>query len=68
MKNKNDKKVIPDPIDERKFQEWKESGKSGTLLGITLNPRKWIGEKVRRIPINVEMKWRRERVHDTTLL
>jgi len=21
MKNKNDKKVIPDPIDERKFQE-----------------------------------------------
>ena len=38
-------KVIPDPIDDRKFQEWKESGKSGILLGITLNPRKCIGEK-----------------------
>ena len=53
----NDRKVIPDPIDDRKFQEWKESGKSGILLGITLNPRKCIGEKVRRIPINVE-DWR----------
>ena len=53
----NDRKVIPDPIDDRKFQEWKESGKSGILLGITLNPRKCIGEKVRRIPINVETKW-----------
>ena len=31
-----------------------ETGKSGILLGITLNPRKCIGEKVRRIPINVE--------------
>ena len=50
-------KVIPDPIDDRKFQEWKESGKSGILLGITLNPRKCIGEKVRRIPRNVETKW-----------
>ena len=40
----NDRKVIPDPIDDRKFQEWKESGKSGILLGITLNPRKCIGE------------------------
>ena len=55
-----DNKVIPDPIDDRKFQEWKESGKSGILLGITLNPRKCIGEKVRRIPINVETKWWRE--------
>merc|ERR1711894_489706 len=26
----------------------------------TLNPRKCIGEKVRRIPINVETKWLRE--------
>ena len=52
-----DRKVIPDPIDDRKFQEWKESGKSGILLGITLNPRKCIGTKVRRIPINVETKW-----------
>ena len=52
-----DRKVIPDPIDDRKFQEWKESGKSGILLGITLNPKKCIGEKVRRIPINVETKW-----------
>ena len=52
-----DRKVIPDPIDDRKFQEWKESGKSGILLGITLNPKKCIGEKVRRIPINVESKW-----------
>ena len=59
MKEKiaKDRKVIPDPIDDRKFQEWKESGKSGILLGITLNPRKCIGEKVRRIPINVETKW-----------
>ena len=60
-----ERKVIPDPIDDRKFQEWKESGKSGILLGITLNPRKCIGEKVRRIPINVERKWERERVDDT---
>ena len=52
-----DNKVMPDPIDDRKLQEWKESGKSGILLGITLNPRKCIGEKVRRIPINVETKW-----------
>ena len=52
-----ERKVIPDPIDDRKFQEWKVSGKSGILLGITLNPRKCIGEKVRRIPINVETKW-----------
>jgi hypothetical protein len=59
MKKKiaKERKVIPDPIDDRKFQEWKESGKSGILLGITLNPRKCIGEKVRRIPINVETKW-----------
>ena len=56
----NDRKVIPDPIDDRKFQEWKESGKSGILLGITLNPRKCIGEKVRRIPINVETKWKKD--------
>ena len=57
-KNKaKDSKVIPDPIDDRKFQEWKESGKSGILLGMTLNPKKCIGEKVRRIPINVEIKW-----------
>ena len=52
-----DRKVIPDPIDDRKFHEWKESGKSGILLGIRLNPQKCIGEKVRRIPINVETKW-----------
>ena len=52
-----ERKVIPDPIDDRKFHEWKESGKSGILLGITLNPKKCIGEKVRRIPINVETKW-----------
>ena len=51
-----ERRVIPDPIDDRKFQEWKESGKSGILLGITLNPRKCIEEKVRRIPINVETK------------
>ena len=52
-----ERKVIPDPIDDRKFHEWKESGKSGILLGITLNPRKCIEEKVRKIPINVEAKW-----------
>ena len=61
----NDIKVIPEPIDDRKFQEWKESGKSGILLGITLNPRKCIGVKVKRIPTNVKRKWERERVHDT---
>ena len=63
LRNKNKKKiakerkVIPDPIDDRKFHEWKESGKSGILLCIRLNPKKCIGEKVRRIPINVETKW-----------
>jgi len=35
-----DRRVIPDPIDDRKFHEWKESGKSGILLGIRLNPQK----------------------------
>ena len=64
MRIAKERKVIPDPIDDRKFQEWKESGKSGILLGITLNPRKCIGEKVRRIPINVETKCKRERVHE----
>jgi len=57
-------KEFPDPIDDRKFQEWKESGKSQILLGITLNPRKCIGEKVRRIPTNVKTKCKRERVHE----
>lgn len=52
-----DNKVIPEPIDDRKFQEWKESWKSGTLLGITLKPKKCIGENVRRIPIKVNKKW-----------
>ena len=52
-----DMKVIPDPIDDRKFQEWKESGKSGILLGITLNPKKCIGENVRIIPKNVRIRW-----------
>jgi len=56
MKIAKDKKVIPDPIDDRQFQACKESGNCGILLGITLNPRKCIGEKVRRIPINVETK------------
>ena len=37
-------KVIPDPIDDREFQELKESGKDGVLLGITLNPKKCIGK------------------------
>ena len=55
-----ERKVIPDPIDDRKFHEWKESGKSGILLCITLNPKKCIGEKVRRIPINVETKWKKD--------
>jgi hypothetical protein len=51
-----ERKVIPDPIDDRKFQESKESGKSGILLGNTLNPKKCIGEKVSRIPTNVKTK------------
>jgi len=38
------------------YREKKCNGKSGTLLGITLNPRKCIGEKVRRIPTNVKTK------------
>ena len=42
---------------DSKFQEWKVSGKDGILLGITLNPKKCIGEKVRRIPINIKCKW-----------
>ena len=50
-------KVTPDPIDDRKFHEWNESGKSGILLGIILNPKKCIGENVKRIPIKVETKW-----------
>ena len=49
-KRVKDNIVIPDPIDDRKFQEWKESGQSGILLGIRLNPNKCIGEKERRIP------------------
>ena len=51
-----DRKVIPDPIDDRKFQDRKESEKSRILLGITLNPWRCIGEKVRRKPINVDAK------------
>ena len=31
-----------------------ESGKSGILLGITLNPSKCIGKKARRIPIKFQ--------------
>ena len=26
IRNEKDNKVIPDPIDDRKFQEWNESG------------------------------------------
>ena len=55
-KQPKDRKVIPDPIDDREFQELKESGKDGILLGITLNPKKCIGEKVRRIPINIKCR------------
>jgi len=47
MKERKDRKVMTDPIDDRKFWEWKESGKSGILLGIKLNPRKCIGQKER---------------------
>ena len=50
-KQPKDRKDIPDPIDDREFQELKESGKDGNLLGITLNPKKLMGEMVRRIPI-----------------
>jgi len=65
-----DRKVIPDPIDDRKFQEWKESGKSGILLGIRLNPRKCIGEKLRRIPINDHNKkdWKTRSVKDYNII
>ena len=51
-------------VDDREFQEWKESGKDGILLGTTLNPKKCIGEKVRKIPINIKCKWYRESVHE----
>ena len=37
-----DRKVIPDPIDDRKFQEWKESGKSGILPPVKENNEKKI--------------------------
>ena len=50
--------MIPDPIDDRKFQEWKESGKSGILLGIILNPKKCIGIKVNRTPMKIIIKER----------
>ena len=46
-----DRKVIPDPIDNREFQELKKSGKDGVLLGIALNPKKCMGGTVRRTPI-----------------
>ena len=46
----------PQIIATGKFHEWKESGKSGILLGNMLNPKKCIGEKVSRIPINVFSK------------
>ena len=47
------RKVIPDPINDREFQEVKESGKDGILFGITLNPKKCIGETARRMPLSL---------------
>ena len=35
VKQPKNRKIIPDPIDDREFQESKESGKDGILLGIT---------------------------------
>ena len=34
-----DRKVIPDPIDDKEFQELNESGKDGILLGLSLENR-----------------------------
>ena len=36
------------PIDDREFQEFKESGKDGIVLGITLNPKQCIGEPLKK--------------------
>ena len=33
------RKVIPDPIDDKEFQELNESGKDGILLGLSLENR-----------------------------
>ena len=52
-----DRKVIPDPIDDRKFQDEKESGKSRILLGIILNPKKCIDINVNNIPNNNINNW-----------
>ena len=49
--------VNPEPIDDRKFQELRLSGKSGILLGWRLNPKKCMGVKVSRIPKRVRKKW-----------
>jgi len=38
-KPQKDRKVIPDPIDDREFQELKEFGKDGILLGLSLEYR-----------------------------
>ncbi len=51
-----DRQVTPDPIDDRKFHEWRESGKSGMRRGMTENPRKCNGEKVSEMPIKVGTK------------
>ena len=56
-----DSKVMPDPIDDRKLQEWKESGKSGIRRGIVLKPRKWIGINVNNTPININIKCNKDK-------
>ena len=48
-----DRKVILDPTDDREFQELKESGKDGILLGIILDTKKRMGGMVSRIPKSV---------------
>ena len=48
-----DRKIIPDPMDDREFQELKESGKDGILFGIIFNTQKRMGGMVSRIPKSV---------------
>ena len=51
-----DRRVIPDPVNDREFQELEEFGKDGILRGITLNPKKCMGGMVRRIPICLQCR------------
>ena len=53
---KNQINVRPEPTDDRQFQQLRQSGKSGILLGITLKPTKCRGVKLKIIPRNVRIR------------